>query len=117
MPTTNYGLTEQVAALADFYQGAAIAVGNGTTAYDPAQTDLTGASKARVACASVTASGDSITFIADFPPGVAEFSWEEAGAASSLANPLFIRDLVESLGVKPVDRTWVVQLVVAFANE
>ena len=115
MPTTTVGLTDMLKGLigesftAFSNANAHIGVGNGTTAFRAAHTDLQGASKARKAMDATypQRSGLALTFRSTFGSGDANFAWEEfAIFNASSANDMFSRK-VENHGTKASGDTWV----------
>lgn len=62
-----------------FGSGAYIGVGNGTTLFSIAQTDLQGASKERVQVTSSTVNTNTISFTATFGTSQGNFAWNEVG--------------------------------------
>lgn len=95
-----------------------VGVGNGTTALSATHNDLQGASKLRKGMDATfpTRSGDVLTFSATFGDAEANFAWEEYGIFNaSSAGTMMIRDLA-SLGTKPSNETWVLEVDVTLTN-
>lgn len=85
-----------------------IGVGDGTTPFDPSQTDLQGTNKARKGMESgyPQRSGNVLTFASVFGPGEATFNWQEYGVFNaSTGGTMFVRDL-QNIGSKPSNATW-----------
>jgi len=95
---------------ADFaarYESGYIGVGDGITAFDPAQTDLAGTNKARRPVSSYEVAGSLVTFYATFPTTVANFEWLEAGLfESSTGGGMAVRQVIDSPGTKPASQEW-----------
>ena len=69
-----------------FGSGAYLGVGNGTTLFAIAQTDLQGASKERVQVTSSTVSTNTLILTATFGTSQGNFAWNEVGVFNG-ANP------------------------------
>ena len=114
---TDTGLAEIAAAIASRYEQAYIGVGNGTTAFDPEQTDLQGASKEREQCSNIVVSGATVTFIADFDYEYGNLSWDEMGVfLESTGGAMLCRKVLAGLGTKPSSQQWTAEAVVTFAH-
>lgn len=89
-----------------------IGVGNGTDAHDTAQTDLTGASKARkpMDAGYPTRDGATVTFQATFGTADANFAWEEWGLFNAASGGQMYSRKVEDLGTKTSSATWQLQV-------
>jgi hypothetical protein len=87
-----------------------IGVGNGTTAFDVAQTDLQGASKTRKAMESgyPTRSGAQLTFRSVFGTSDANYAWEEVGIFNASSAAQMLSRKVENKGTKASGATWTV---------
>lgn len=114
MPATTLG-AEKVAALVEADGPYWVGVGNGTTAFDPGQSDLTGASKARVQATAVRTAG-SIVYTAVFDTSTGNFVWNESGLFDSgpVTGVMLTRKVV-SLPEKTATEEWTVNLEVVFA--
>jgi hypothetical protein len=89
------------------YESGYIGVGDGITAFDPAQTDLQGTNKARAVITSYNISGSLVTFYATFSTAVANFEWLEAGLFdSSTGGGMAVRQVIDSPGTKPASQEW-----------
>lgn len=99
-------LTGGAAALFD-NANAHIGVGNGTTAFSAAHTDLQGASKARKAMDATypQAAGGVMTFRSTFATGDANFAWEEWGIFNAAAAGTMMNRVVQSNGTKASTET------------
>lgn len=91
---------------------ATIGVGNSSTAYSAAQTDLIGGSKAyEVVDSAPTIATNVLTFVATFGTAVANFAWEEWGVFNSAGvaptgGDIMLNRKVESLGTKTSAQSW-----------
>ena len=93
-----------------------LGVGNSSTAAAATQTDLQGASKARVivdALASI--SGQTLTFVATFGSAVANFAWEEVGIFNASSGGTMLSRRVSSLGTKASGATWVLTVTLTIS--
>ena len=91
-----------------------IAVGNGSTAFSAAQTDLVGASKARKGMDSASfpsGSSNVLTFQSTFSTSEGNFEWIEWGIANASSGGTLVGRRVESpsLGTKDNTKTWTFQ--------
>lgn len=78
-----------------------VGVGDGADAFDAADTDLQGASTARVAVTSVNRSGAVLTIVAVFDAATALFAWNEFGLFDAASGGLMLsRDLIVDGGTK-----------------
>lgn len=79
-----------------------IGVGNGTTAFSAAHTDLQGASKTRKAMDATypTEASGVLTFRSTFATGDANYAWEEWGIFNASTAATMLSRKVESLGTK-----------------
>ena len=94
-----------------------LGVGDGSTVFTAAQTDLQGANKLRKALDSgypVTAP-PKITFKATFAPGEANFAWNEWGIFNASNGGVMLNRVVESNGTKQNNQTWVLEVDITFA--
>ena len=85
-----------------------IAVGDGTTAFNAAQTDLVGSNKFRKAVDSSypQRTNNVITYRATYSTAQANFDWEEWGVANDASVGVLLNRKVESLGTKNSNQTW-----------
>ena len=86
-----------------------IGVGDSTTAFAVAQTDLQAATnKLRKAmdASYPTRSGNVLTFRSTFATGEANFPWQEWGVFNAAAAGTMINRKVESLGTKASTQSW-----------
>jgi hypothetical protein len=96
---------------------ARLCVGNSSTAESASQTDLQGAGKYyRLMDATYPSrAGQTVTWKATFPSGVAEFAWNEWGidrgsaSGGSVTAPMLNRK-VDSMGTKGAGVTWTLQV-------
>ena len=98
-------------ALTTFNNGnAALGVGNSTTAFSAAHTDLQGASKLRKGMEATypSRSGAVLTFRSVFGSGEAAFAWEEIGVFNSpdAATGTMLCRVVEDHGEKASGDSW-----------
>lgn len=79
-----------------------IGVGNGSTAFSAAHTDLQGASKTRKAmdASFPTESAGVLTFKSTFATGDANHAWEEWGIFNGSSGATMLSRKVEALGTK-----------------
>ena len=85
-----------------------LCVGNGTTAFNAAQTDLQGASKLRKAMDATypQRTNNVLTFRSTFGTSEANFAWEEWGVANDPTAGTLLNRKVETLGTKNSNQTW-----------
>lgn len=91
-----------------------LGVGNSSTAFSAAHTDLQGASKARKAMDATypQLATNVITAVSTFGTSDANFAWEEVGFFNaSTAGTMFSR-LVQAMGTKASGSTWVLTLTI-----
>src|SRR5512133_3804898 len=114
MPATTLG-AEKVAALVEADGPYWVGVGDGATAFDPGQSELTGTNKERVQATAVRTAG-SIVYTAVFDTTVGNYVWEEVGLFDSgpLSGVMLTRKVV-SLPEKSATEEWTVNLEVVFA--
>ena len=81
---------------------ARIGVGDGNTAFNAAQTDLQGASKARQGMEATypQRTNNDLTFRAVFGTGAANFDWGEWGLFNAASSGQMLSRKVEDLGTK-----------------
>lgn len=125
MPLLNSGRDIIAAALINdgpptFFNNAnaRIAVGNGNDAFDAADTDLQGGSKARAGMESTypQRTTNTITFQALFGTGAANFAWEEWGVANAGSDGTMLNRKVETLGTKANTQSWLMTVAVEIVN-
>jgi len=101
-----------------------IGVGNGTTAFSAAHTDLQGASKYFQATDSTSVTGAVITAIATFTGANANFAWEEwcwvatdAAKTSGAPKPagVMMNRKVQALGTKASGASWTLTTTVTLS--
>lgn len=104
-----------------------LGVGDGTTAFDPTQTDLQGSSTTRkpmdsgfpqrgAEIDSEQRGPNEITFQATFGTGDANFDWREWGVFNAAADGQMLNRVVENLGTKTSAATWQFLVDVAFVH-
>lgn len=91
---------------------ARIGVGDGTTAFSTAQTDLQGTNKYRKGMDSgyPQRSANVLTFQSTFSGSEANFSWQEWGVFNAASAGTMLCRVVENNGTKLSDQTWVFQV-------
>lgn len=91
---------------------ARIGVGNSTTAFSVAQTDLQGASKFRAPMYTgfPTVAGNKITFKSLFEPNQANFAWNEWGLFNAASGGVMLNRVVEYNGTKLAGQTWIFEV-------
>lgn len=96
---------------------ARLGVGNGTTAFAVAQTDLQGSSKLRKVMDSgyPTITPPKVTFKSTFNQTEANFSWHEWGIFNAATGGVMLNRVVESNGTKQSNQTWVLEVEITFA--
>jgi hypothetical protein len=98
---------------------AALGVGNSTTAFSAAHTDLQGASKLRKAMDATfpTRATNVLTFKSTFGTTDANFAWEEIGVFNSAtaATGTMLCRVVQNHGTKASGDTWVLTHAVTVA--
>lgn len=93
-----------------------IGVGNGTTAFSAAQTDLQGASKTRkgMDASYPQRTDNTVTWSATYATGDANYAWEEWGLFNAASGGQMLNRKVENLGTKTSSATWQLAVSVAF---
>lgn len=96
---------------------ARLGVGNGTTAFAAAQTDLQGANKLRKAMDTgyPTIAPPVVTFKATFEQSEANFAWAEWGIFNAATGGVMLNRVVESNGTKQSNQTWILEVAITFA--
>ena len=121
MPLTNAGRDFIAAAIINdgpptFFTNAnaRIGVGNGTTVFSAAHTDLQGASKVRVGMEDTypQIATNALTFRSEYGTAVGNFDWEEWGVFNAASEGVMLNRKVESLGTKAAGSTWVLTVTV-----
>ena len=108
-------------------QNAYLEVGNGTAAFDPAQTDLQGSSKVRkpmdagFPLRGALIDGEQrgpnvITFQATFSNEDANFEWREWGVFNAATGGQMLNRLVEDMGRKTSAATWQLLVDIEFRH-
>lgn len=94
-----------------------IGVGNGSTAFSAAHTDLQGASKFRKAMDGgyPTTSAGAITFRATFGTADANFAWEEWGVFNAASGGTMMNRVVQNNGTKAGTETKQVTVTVTLS--
>ena len=96
-----------------------IGVGDSTTAFSAAQTDLQAATnKLRKAMDATYPSGGSnvITFRSTFATTDANFAWQEWGIFNASSGGTMLSRKVESLGTKTSAQTWQFTVTLTFST-
>lgn len=96
-----------------------IGVGDSSTAFSAAHTDLQAASnKLRKAMDATYPTGGSnvITFRSTFATGDANFAWNEWGVFNASSGGTMLNRKVESLGTKTSAQTWQFTVVLTFTT-
>lgn len=87
-----------------------IGVGDSTTAFSAAHTDLQAATnKVRVGMEATfpTRTDNALTFKSSFGSAVGNFAWQEWGVFNASSGGVMLNRKVESLGTKASGSTWV----------
>lgn len=98
---------------------ARLGVGDSTTAWSAAHTDLIGTNKFRKAMdASFPTDNGSgtLTFKATFATTEANFAWSEFGTFNAGSGGTMLQRKVQALGTKPSSEQWVLTVTVAVAG-
>lgn len=112
MATTNAGAV-LIATLMEADGPYFVGVGNSSTAFNVAQTDLQG-TKARVQATAVR-SGATITYSAEFDTSTGNFEWLEVGLFDAGSGSTMLTRKVVSLPTKTSAETWTINLEVVVA--
>lgn len=96
---------------------ARLGVGNGTTAFSPAQTNLQGSSTFRKAMDAgyPMNAAPVVIFKSTFAPAEANFSWNEWAIFNAASGGVMLSRVVESNGTKQSNQTWILEVAVTFA--
>lgn len=94
-----------------------IAVGDGTTAANVADTDLKGANKARqgMEAGYPQVSGNQVTFRSKFGTNAANFTWQEYGVANAAVGGVLLNRKVENLGAKNSTDEWTLTVTITLS--
>lgn len=94
-----------------------IGVGNGSGAFNVAQTDLQGTSKLRKAVDTgyPIVAPPTLTFKSTFLPSEANFAWAEWGVFNALSGGVMLNRVIESNGTKQSNQTWTLEVAITFA--
>ncbi len=88
-----------------------LGVGNSSTAEAATQTDLIGASTARVALdAQASLAAHILTFVATFGSAAGNFAWAEVGIFNASSGGTMLTRSVAALGTKASGATWVLTI-------
>ena len=121
MALTNAGLNHIVQAIVG--QGTAfnttnarLGVGNGSVAFNAAQTDLQGTSKLRkvMDAGYPIQNAPVVTFKSTFAPDEANFAWNEWGIFNASTGGVMLNRVVESNGTKQSNQTWILEVAITF---
>ncbi len=99
--------------LVDYNNASAhLGVGNGTTVFSAAHTDLQGASKARKAMDATypTRATNVLTFRSTFASADANFAWDEVSLFNAATVGTMMSRVVTALGTKASGSSWVLTL-------
>jgi hypothetical protein len=114
---TNKSYQQIASAFATLYSPGYVGVGDGETAFSPAQTDNQGTNKERNVCSTATAVGNATTWVALFGSSEALFEWTEIAIFDALAGGnMHARKLITGVGEKPNTQEWEVEAVVTYAD-
>ena len=93
-----------------------LGVGNGTAAFDAAQTDLQGDSTIRkgMDAGYPSAIPPVATFRSIFTPEEANFDWQEWAIFNAATGGTMLNRVVESNGTKLNNQTWILEVSVTF---
>ncbi len=93
-----------------------LGVGNSTTAAVATQTDLVGASTARVVLDAIaTIAAETLTFVATFGSAAGNFAWAEVGIFNASSGGTMLTRSVAALGTKAAGATWVLTITLTVA--
>ena len=96
---------------------ARIGVGNGGTAFNASQTDLTGTEtlRKRVDAGYPLVDPPVVKFRTTFTSSEANFAWNEWGIFNAETGGVMLNRVVESNGTKQNNQTWVFEVAITFA--
>ena len=84
-----------------------LGVGDSSTAFSAAHTDLQAASnKLRKLCTTVSRVNGALTFITTFGTSEANFAWNEVGVFNASSGGSMVGRVVQSLGTKTSASSW-----------
>jgi hypothetical protein len=84
-----------------------LGVGDSTTAFSAAHTDLQAASnKLRSLCSSVSRASGVLTFVTTYSTSQANWAWEEVGCFNASSGGTMYGRKVQSLGTKTSASSW-----------
>ena len=95
-----------------------IGVGDSTTAFSTAHTDLQASSnKLRVGMDATypTIASNVVTFRATFGTSQANYAWQEWGVFNASSSGTMLNRKVESLGTKPSNQSWQFSVALTFS--
>lgn len=95
-----------------------LGVGNGTTVWSAAHTDLQGGSKTRKAMDATfpTNSSGTLTFKATFGTSEGNHAWDEWGVFNASSSGTMLSRKVQALGTKPSSEQWVLSVTIVVAS-
>lgn len=96
---------------------ARLGVGNGTTAFNAAQTDLQGTSKFRKVMDEgyPVVAANEITFKSTFDTADANFTWSEWGVFNADSGGVMLNRVLENNGTKRDNQTWILEVTLSFS--
>jgi hypothetical protein len=96
---------------------ARIGVGDSTTVFSAAHTDLQAATNKfrKIVDSAPTGGSNVLTLVATFATGEANFAWQEWGVFNASSAGTMLNRKVESLGTKPGTQTWQFTVTLTFA--
>lgn len=91
-----------------------LGVGDGTTAFDPSQTDLQGTNKYRKQMDGgyPQRTNNVMTFQATFGPNEANFAWNEWGVFNAATGGVMMNRKLTSYGTKPSNQAWQLRVTI-----
>lgn len=90
-----------------------LGVGDSTTAFSAAHTDLQAATnKLRKLCTTVSRASGVLTFVTTFSTSEANFAWEETGVMNAASAGVMVGRKVQSLGTKTSASSWQLTMTV-----
>lgn len=95
---------------------ARLGVGNGSTAFSVAQTNLQGTSKHRAPMDTgyPMISSKTVYFKSTFSQEEANFAWNEWGVFNDATGGVMLNRVVENNGTKQSNQTWVLEVAITF---
>lgn len=96
---------------------ARLGVGNGTAAFNAAQTDLQGSEKLRKGMDTgyPVVNGNELTFKTTFGIGDANFTWTEWGVFNAGSGGVMLNRVLENNGTKQSNQTWILEVTISFS--